>query len=239
MAEDVKKVLRDAYLADGWDIIEEKDGVMSFSTNASVSSSAVSTEFISRGFARKYAVELGGPGRIPNEVRHELLEGAITDSLTGLYTHRYFGERLFQEAKKARTRKEAFAVVMIDLDRLKEFNEVCGHPSGDKLLGMASEAMVACARKTDVVCRYGGDEFAVLLPATDKQGACQLAEQMRKALELELAKVGTIAITGSFGVASFPDDADNGPDLLAKADIALYAAKKKTNKVVAASPMME
>lgn len=165
---------------------------------------------------------------------------ATTDGLTGLHTHRHFQERLTEEVRRSDRYRQPLALLMIDVDQFKEFNDSLGHPQGDQLLREVSQIIRSYTRETDVVCRYGGDEFAILLIETNKENASQIAERMRQAFELRLNKEGRVKITGSFGVASFPEDANNRSDLLARADAALYLAKRGgRNRVITAHADIE
>lgn len=164
---------------------------------------------------------------------------ATTDGLTGLYTHRYFQERLAEEVKRAERYRLPLSLVMIDVDHFKTYNDTYGHPKGDMLLKELSQILRYYTRETDVDCRYAGDEFSLVLIETSKENAVMIADRIRDAMVQRLNAEGTqVRITGSFGVASIPEDARNKSELIKKADEALYQAKKMRNKVVAYSPDM-
>jgi len=150
---------------------------------------------------------------------------AITDGLTGLYTHRYFQERLTEEIKAAARYNRKLALVMIDADKFKQCNDTMGHPEGDRVLKEISGLLRAYTRDSDLVCRIGGDEFTILLNQVDKRNAFQKAEAIRKAVA-ERFKDRPVGITASLGLACYPDDADNKKDFIKAADDALYASKK-------------
>jgi diguanylate cyclase (GGDEF)-like protein len=162
---------------------------------------------------------------------------ATTDGLTGLYTHRYFQERLLEEFKRSEREHQPLSLIMLDLDHFKEYNDTYGHPMGDDLLKRVSAILKECTREYDIVCRYGGDEFSILLTGTTKETAIAIARRIREAVELRInADPRTrVKITTSIGVATFPDDASSRPDLLLEADKALYESKHRgRNRVVAA-----
>ena len=148
---------------------------------------------------------------------------AESDSLTGLRNHGAMQARLEAEFTHARRVSIPLAVVMVDVDHFKSFNDTFGHPAGDRVLQRVAELMRACARDTDLVARYGGEEFALVLPSTDRTGALLVAERVRAAIEqtegLERA------ITASLGVAVLDPVHTDPASLLAAADQALYHAK--------------
>ena len=150
---------------------------------------------------------------------------AITDGLTGLYTHRYFQERLTEEIKAATRYNRQLALVMVDADKFKQCNDTMGHPEGDKVLKEISGLLKTYTRDSDLVCRIGGDEFTVLLKQVDKKNAIQKAEAIRQAVENQF-KDRPVQITASMGLACFPDDAGSKKELVKAADDALYVSKK-------------
>jgi diguanylate cyclase (GGDEF)-like protein len=117
------------------------------------------------------------------------------------------------------------SVVLLDLDNFKQLNDELGHAAGDEALRVVGEALVAHSRGINVICRYGGDEFAVLLVETPKSGAECYAERIRAALAGHRFDHGR-PVTASFGVAALPDDVGPGGDLVRAADTALYDAKR-------------
>jgi diguanylate cyclase (GGDEF)-like protein len=133
---------------------------------------------------------------------------AETDGLTGLYNHRAFHDRLRQELVRASAAHETVALVMLDLDDFKKVNDVYGHGIGDQLLHQVSDVLRASIRATDVVCRVGGEEFAVILPSGDVRSSVALAERSGAELaKLEADAVGKLTV--STGVAVGPEDAAN------------------------------
>jgi diguanylate cyclase (GGDEF)-like protein len=159
-----------------------------------------------------------------------------TDELTGSYNMRAFSSMLQRAFRQAVRYGHALSVVMIDSDNLKQINDTHGHESGNRLL----QHLVRCIREqlrgSDVMARFGGDEFIVLLPETGNKGALEMAERIRKAVEISRFDVrsGDTNITVSLGVASYPEDGGNLDVILDKADKAMYRAKQAgRNRVIA------
>ena len=155
---------------------------------------------------------------------------AVTDGLTGLFNHKRFQEGLAAEVGRATRYGHPLSLVLADIDHFKFFNDAHGHQAGDALLRNIASLFKAAARQYDLVARYGGDEFAFLLPQTDKRQATLLAERLcriveRSSWEGEEAVPGG-KLTLSLGVASFPDDAGQASELVERTDQALYRAKK-------------
>ena len=157
----------------------------------------------------------------------ELERLANTDSLTGLYNRRFFQSRLAVEIERAKRYGRVLSLVMLDVDNFKEINDRRGHQFGDHVLAEVGKILMANVRASDIVCRYGGEEFAVLLPETPLEQASRAAEKLRTCLK-ESFQAGRdpVALTVSLGVASYPSPgvADEN-DLVKRADAALYEAK--------------
>jgi len=155
---------------------------------------------------------------------------SITDSLTGLYNRRHFQERLAAEESRSRRHRHPFSIIMLDIDHFKNYNDTCGHPTGDKALTIIARLIKAEVRDIDIVARYGGEEFVMVLTETDKAGAWKVAERIRKRVadhKFPHAQVQPDKrLTVSLGVACFPDDGDAAKDVVERADEALYRAKK-------------
>jgi diguanylate cyclase (GGDEF)-like protein len=167
----------------------------------------------------------------------ELKRLAITDELTGLYNRRYFKFRLKEEMERARRSDRELSLLLLDLDGLKSVNDIYGHLRGDKLLTDFSEEIVNQVRPFDLVARYSGDEFVILLPESGKIEAEMIAERVRKTVS-EKAFHGEpdLKATASIGLAIFPVDGDDSDTLIAAADKGLYAAKRLgRNRVACAS----
>jgi diguanylate cyclase (GGDEF)-like protein len=160
---------------------------------------------------------------------------ASTDARTGLANMRSFDQAL-EDALAARAETESVAVLMLDLDHFKDFNDRYGHPSGDEALRSFAEVLRSCLRDGDVAARYGGEEFAVVLPGVDEVTALAIAERIRTRTEstlISLAPGVTDRVTVSIGIAAAPDQAQDRVTLVRLADEALYMAKEAgRNRVV-------
>jgi diguanylate cyclase (GGDEF)-like protein len=157
-----------------------------------------------------------------------LQEQAISDPLTGLYNRRYLNEFLPRELARSARSNMPVAVLLIDLDHFKRVNDSRGHEAGDIVLNAVGNLLRGNVRGSDIACRYGGEEFALILPDTGAEAAMRRAEDIRLAIStLNLIHAGRSLgkVTASFGIAVFPEHAQDTDDLLRVADIALYAAK--------------
>lgn len=161
--------------------------------------------------------------------RDKLIERANTDSLTSLHNHRYFQERLRSELKRADRYNRPLSVIMLDIDDFKILNDTHGHPVGDAVLQEVAEIMRQGARgDIDIVCRYGGDEFSIILPETDSVCAAPVAERIREnvANHVLTGKNGAdVSATISIGVAEYPVHSSEREGLIMAADLALYQSK--------------
>ncbi|MFN8513585.1 MAG: diguanylate cyclase [Thermomicrobiales bacterium] len=160
---------------------------------------------------------------------------ATCDPLTGLANHRALHERIDAELAHAVATDQSFAVIMADLDNFKLFNDTYGHPVGDQVLRIVSEALRAEAGPFDSVGRYGGDEFLVILPATDAVGALTYVDRVRERLARhhpELGETSAIPLALSSGIAVYPTDTRQRNDLVALADSALYTSKRGGGRTV-------
>jgi len=153
-------------------------------------------------------------------------EQAITDGLTGVKTHRFLMEALSAEWKRATRAGRSFAVVLMDLDRFKAVNDLHGHLVGDAVLRRVGRLLEENCRRSDVVARYGGDEFVILMPETGLDQALQLAHKLRGWVASDVA-LQEKNITASLGIAVFPTDATTPQDLLRLADAAMYLSKNQ------------
>lgn len=153
---------------------------------------------------------------------------AITDSLTGLFTRRYAFGRFQEEMHRSKDKKYKLSILMIDVDFFKKFNDNFGHLTGDQVLREISNIVRQNIREIDIPGRYGGEEFFIILPDTDRDGALYAAERIRKATEETLIKAydATIKATVSVGIATYPQDGTTAEELIDKADWALYRSKK-------------
>ncbi len=172
-------------------------------------------------------------------LRESLLQQAIRDPLTGLFNRRYFDESIAREVARAFRAKKPLSIVMADIDHFKKFNDRFGHAAGDEVLKAVSRCIKSSVRASDIVCRYGGEEFIVALQDANLPDAVNRAEQIRKTisstpLDFEGKTLGHV--TMSFGVSEYPIHGEQPERFIKEADMALYEAKKEgRNRVIAAS----
>jgi len=164
-------------------------------------------------------------------VFQKLQQQSITDGLTGIKTRRFFWEALSAEWKRASRSGRPFSVVLIDLDKFKEVNDTLGHFEGDLVLARVGRLLEQKSRQSNVVARYGGDEFIVLMPETGAEQAQVLAERLRQWLATD-PMLAEHHITGSFGVASFPMHGFSIEDLIRVADAGMYVSKRSGGNLV-------
>ncbi|MFA5429925.1 MAG: diguanylate cyclase [Candidatus Omnitrophota bacterium] len=165
-----------------------------------------------------------------------LYESAVTrahsDSLTELWNHGYFQYLLQDEMEKSRAMNSTLSLLMLDLDDFKALNDLFGHQAGDKVLKELAQFLKNRSRKMDYVCRYGGEEFTVILPQTDRDEAFTIAEHLRLEIEKHpfiqrISPESEKKLTVSIGIASFPANGTTPSDIIAASDRALYQAKRK------------
>ncbi len=153
---------------------------------------------------------------------------AVSDGLTGLYVRRYFDLRMDEEFGQAQRYRRAFSLILLDIDHFKQLNDTYGHQTGDRVLQQFAALLRAHTRRTDISCRYGGEELAVILPETRLDQAAVLADKLRD-LIADTPFLGayneTLAVTASMGVAEFRETQKWPADMLRAADEALYRAK--------------
>ena len=159
-----------------------------------------------------------------NRQIEDVLEAAKRDPLTGLYNRSHFESVLRQRIEYANRRTDTLVVAMIDIDGFKEVNDARGHGAGDLALQQVGRLLAAQARDTDVVARYGGDEFAWLMPGTPVEAALAVADRIRRLAQDLRIQMG-LPISLSLGIAACPQDASAMTDLIDFADTAMYAAK--------------
>lgn len=179
----------------------------------------------------------------------ELEKLALRDGLTGLYNHRFFQDAMTQEMSRAARYGNPLALIFIDVDHFKNYNDLCGHPAGDALLKDLGRLLTATqdapefrfrGRLSDIVSRYGGEEFCIILPMTDAPGALVRAERVREMVaqhpfaRREVQPNGIISV--SIGVASYPRDALDKAGLIQAADDAMLAAKRSGRNRVLTAP---
>jgi diguanylate cyclase (GGDEF)-like protein/PAS domain S-box-containing protein len=175
------------------------------------------------------------------KLRETLRSQAIRDPLTGLFNRRYLEETLERELYRAKRLGSPVGMIMMDLDRFKEFNDAYGHHAGDALLEALGRTIQRHVRLEDVACRYGGEEFLLLLPGASLETALTRAEKLREAIKkthLDYRRQSLKSPTVSLGVAVFPEHGTTAEEMVVAADAALYRAKKegRDRVVVAGSP---
>ncbi|MFA5138801.1 MAG: sensor domain-containing diguanylate cyclase [Elusimicrobiota bacterium] len=165
------------------------------------------------------------------ELERRLREMSITDAVTDLYNHRHFEERVCAEVQRAKRLRQDLSLLVIDLDRFKEANDLWGHLEGDRILRETAAVLKQCLRRdVDAAFRYGGDEFVVLLPGLDAGNAAKVAERIRKSSE---EKTYASVVTLSIGSSTLLDD-DGVRDLVRRADAQMYRVKRAKKR--ASSP---
>lgn len=158
---------------------------------------------------------------------------SIIDELTGLYNRRFFNMEISKEIERSKRFGRPLSLLMFDVDHFKAYNDTFGHPEGDKALKAVAEIFSGSARSVDMVFRYGGEEFAALLPGADEGQAVLAAHRHLKAVESHAFEQGRLTV--SIGAATFPKDAGNEAELLTRADRALYRAKRTGRNRVCAN----
>lgn len=173
------------------------------------------------------------------QLRESLRMQSLRDGLTGLFNRRYLEESLARELRRCERRQLPLSVLMLDIDHFKRFNDEHGHAAGDAVLAHVASTLQSLVRAEDIACRYGGEEFTVLMPEADAASALDRAEQIRSTIGSAalLHLSGTLGpVTTSIGVATFPADGSTPASLLAAADAMLYRAKAAgRNRVLHAS----
>jgi diguanylate cyclase (GGDEF)-like protein/putative nucleotidyltransferase with HDIG domain len=166
---------------------------------------------------------------------------AISDGLTNLFNHRTGQEKLAEQLKLAERYQKNLSVILMDVDHFKSVNDTYGHPAGDSVLRSVAKIVRRDCRDVDIPVRYGGEEFLLVLPEINQEGAVIVAERLRKTLSREVIMHDDVqlSVTASLGVASYPEDAETQHNLLELADKALYMSKRLgRNQVHTASDLM-
>jgi diguanylate cyclase (GGDEF)-like protein len=169
------------------------------------------------------------------QLRQTLREQSIRDPLTRLFNRRFLEESLERELQLASRKKQVIAILFLDLDHFKRFNDAFGHDAGDLVLQSLADLFRSFFRATDICCRYGGEEFAIILPESSSQDAVIRADALRsevKSLRLQHKKQTLGPLTLSVGVAAFPEHGLTADELLKIADQCLYESKSRGRDVV-------
>jgi len=168
------------------------------------------------------------------QLQTELREQALRDPLTGLYNRRYLGEAIEREIMSAKRENIPLSVIVTDIDRFKTINDTCGHQVGDTFLLAIANILKTNSRSSDIVCRYGGEEFLLVLPGTPLEAALKRAEEIRqKCMQIAIHHEGKIfSVTMSFGVATYPDHGWEAEEIIIKADKGLYKSKENGRNLV-------
>jgi len=200
-------------------------------------------EYAQRGFRpalldylRNVVGEVSDPRIIEADYLHNITRSSVTDGLTGLYNQTYFKQILETTiVNQRRSLDQNFALVLLDLDHFKQYNDRCGHLCGDEALRLCANVITGALRDGDMAVRYGGEEFALLLPNVDRHTAFSVAERIRREIEQfsfpkeELLDSGTLTISG--GIAVFPDNGETSEEIIQYADKELYKAKEVRNSI--------
>ena len=176
------------------------------------------------------------------KLRETLRHQAIRDELTGLFNRRYLQETLDREIHRAQRHETSLGVIMLDVDNFKIFNDTYGHEAGDRLLGVLGHYLKNSIRAEDIACRYGGEEFTLILPDISPEIILDRSEAIRAGTQnLEVPHQGKIlgGVTISLGISYFPQHGTDFETLLQAADAALYKAKRngRNQVVMAGSPL--
>jgi two-component system cell cycle response regulator len=199
-----------------------------------LSKKQINTESLCRAISS--TLEKAGLRKEINKAHQKMAEMSTIDELTGLYNRRFFSDSLNHEVTRAGRYKTDLALCIIDIDHFKRVNDTWGHSAGDLVLKEIARILQEAARKTDIPCRYGGEEFAVILTHTESEGARIFSERFRKQIAAHGFKINdtTFFVTVSCGIFSFNHDPDlSSIQLFEHADKALYQAKETgRNRVV-------
>ncbi|NLK62245.1 MAG: sensor domain-containing diguanylate cyclase [Fusobacteria bacterium] len=169
------------------------------------------------------------------ELLAKVTNESITDPLTQAYNRRYMMRRLTEEMERAKREKKIMGLLALDIDFFKKLNDSYGHQAGDYVLQQVTDIIKKSVRVIDIVCRYGGEEFFVILPSTTKEGCIITAERIRKSIESNKMLFGdsVVGVTVSIGISLFPVGGDTIEQMIKSADMALYQAKERgRNRVI-------
>lgn len=209
------------------EVLRHKDG-LSKSLRRNVRIAVAALDYLSNITAKMDSTTLVGETHI-----EEIIGLSLRDGLTGLFNHTYFYQQIDFEVRRYVRYGSPVSLVLIDIDDFKEVNDTYGHREGDRILATMGGTLMRVARDSDICCRYGGEEFAVILPSTDVHEASIIANRLKNELTERLP--GARMVTVSIGVASCGKNTRTYRNLVEKADAALYQVKKNgKNRVVVA-----
>lgn len=173
---------------------------------------------------------------LDNAMLHRQTEElTVVDGLTETYNYRYFAQKLQEEKRRAMRYQLPLSLIMVDIDWFKKLNDSHGHEVGNLVLKVLSRIIKGCIRDVDIFCRYGGEEFAIILPQTGQREAFRLGERIREQVEqtvIQTSDGGKVRITVSVGISSFPENGRSQEELVTIADQALYQAKGEGRNLV-------
>lgn len=161
-----------------------------------------------------------------DKAKKDLLDLAYGDDLTGLYNRRYFDKTVDTEFRRALRYGRPLTLIMVDIDHFKKFNDTYGHQKGDSVLRTVGTILRENCRSSDMVCRYGGEEMVVILPEQDLNHGLDIAEKLRRLLEIQAVEIENVKITASFGVSTSLKEDRSSDSLIRRSDKALYKAKQ-------------
>jgi diguanylate cyclase (GGDEF)-like protein/PAS domain S-box-containing protein len=169
------------------------------------------------------------------ELQQKLYQQTITDPLTGIFNRRYFDEQLAMEFTRATRYRRPFSVIIIDIDGFKQANDMFGHPYGDRMLQKATESFQRVLRQGDTVYRYGGDEFALILPETAREGAIEVTDRLKEMFSRYVhGEEKRIRLSLSIGIANYPEDGNDEKELIGAADRRMYLSKESGGNMITA-----
>ena len=218
-------------------------GVLHILDNPAPDNPADETRMTEKCALAKILADNIGLGIANLKLREDMRNLSIRDPRTGLFNRRYMEEALVLELHRTLRNKAQLAVIMIDIDKFKHFNDSSGHDGGDAVLGALGTFLKKHVRGSDIACRWGGDEFILILSPSTAEGARQRAEKIRQdvmQLQIRLGEHDLGIITLSMGIAIFPDNAGEASAIFKAADVALYQAKDGgRNRVVMYAPVTD
>jgi len=207
-------------------------GLLTIASDPAASPDAARLATTAQAIAEQVALSLSNA-----KLRQVLRDQSIKDPLTGLFNRRYMEETLGRELVRAERQKTSLSLIVLDIDHFKHINDTHGHPAGDSILRKTGHFLGSSVRESDVACRYGGEEFILILPDCPKEAALAKARELcERTRVLTFPEAGGgVEITASFGVSSFPADGIEPQSLIQAADAALYVAKRSGRNRVAAA----